>query len=240
MTTAMVYNWAGDQPETFLPFAQRWSDSYLKFGQGFPHKLYVCACGNGKLPDCLKRLDPEVIRYSGDGWDIGGSQYSAKYVKEDFMLTGTGRHYFWKSNPIERMAEVFEKYPDSLMTPMTSYELCPLGPFDNFPNVSIRAAFYGMAPQRFLRYPFKIINRERGFLFESGELSISRWFDACGLRTINVTWDAAYDDKRAWSRIPNRFRNGDQSACLVRDKHVDAYDAADKATKELWSKRAWG
>src|SRR6185369_15762560 len=103
------------------PFAERWSKSYLEFGQGFPHKLYVCSCGTSKIPDCLKRLNPEVIRYDGEGWDCGASQYSAQFVKEDFMLTGTARHYFWRANPIQRMAEIFAKYPDSLLAPMMSY-----------------------------------------------------------------------------------------------------------------------
>jgi len=241
MTTSFVYNWPGlDQPEVFLPFAERWAKSYLEFGQGFPHKLYVCSCGTSKIPDCLKRLKPEVIRYDGEGFDIGSAQFAAKHIKEDFMLTGTARHYFWKSNPIKRMAEVFEKYPDSLLAPMMSYELCPLGPFDNWPNASIRAAFYGLSPARFLRYPFPIVNRERGFIFESGELSIGRWFDACGLRTIMVTWDGAWDNKRAWGQVPNRFRHGDQSACLVYDKHTKLWEQQPPQVKALWAKRAWG
>jgi len=239
MTTAMVYNWPEDQWETFLPFAERWSNSYLQFCQGFPHKLYVCVCGTGSLPECLKRLNPRVIRYLGSGFDIGMSQHAAKHISEDLMITGTSRHYFYRANPIARMAEVFEKYPDSLLCTMTSYEACPIGPF-SFPNAHIRTAYWGISPARFRRYPYDISNRERGFLFESGEWAVNRWFDACGLRTIQVTWDSAHDDKRAWARIPNRFRNGDQSSSLVYDKHSEAYSKMNPAQKREVEKRTWG
>ena len=52
-----------------------------------------------------------------------------------------------------------------------------------------------------------------------------------------VTWDGCYE-KKDWFSVPNRFRDGDQSNLLIRDKHSDAYASASPEEKERLERMA--
>ncbi len=241
-SVAYCYIWAQDAAEVFLPFAERWAQGYLAHPAGCEHQLYVVVCGpEKKMPPCLSQLKPKVIHYNPcPGWDLGGSQFAASHVTEDFMVCGTSRHFAWKPGYLAKMRDAFDRYGDNLYADGVSLEACPLGgPTTEFPNAHTRGAFYGLTPKRFRQYPFLINTREKGFLAECGERSLARWFWHIGLRVIQVTWDGCYE-KQSWPNVPNTFRRGDQSALLVKDKHSELFLRQTPAIKAEWARRAWG
>jgi len=241
MKVAILYLWPQDNAAEFEPYANQWAQSFKANDSGFAYDLHVCACGpraNYSRPHWLP-YRTSVHHYEGGGYDIGAQQFSAKKIDADLLVTGTARHYYWKPGWLARIVEAFQQYGDGLYAAGTSLEKCPLGCKD-FPNPHIRTANYAMTPERFRRYPFLIDNREKGYLFESGEWNIARWFWDSGLPVVQVCWDGFYPNRDSWRNVRNSFRKGDQSNLLVRDKHTDNFDAQDPRTKLEWRKRAWG
>lgn len=225
----------------FKPFVERFSKTYRALSGSPSHTLYAVTYGRGASKE-INRTLPNGTRVvtcpNTECFDIGAHQYLASQIEADFLICTSTRTYFHRPDALARFVAAREKHGDGLYAAMASYEASSLTP-DSWPNPHIRTCFYGLSTENFRDYPYKIDNREKGFLFESGEWQIRKWIQDIGLpvKVVAVDGEYAFAD---WPKIKNGFRRGDQSNTLVRDKHWDAWMEADAATKALWAQRAWG
>ena len=230
-------------PEYYIPFSQRWVETYKQFAPGASHELVVVSCGakpHSEMMRMYEGLECRFETYLGAGSDIGACQDVMKRVDADFVLCMSTPVYFWKSGWLDKIVKARESFGDGLYGPMASYQERP----------HIRTSCWGVSPKTFQDYPHIIDTREKCCWAEASEHNnegwqISDWFNNKGLKTMMVTWDEVLS-KRYWRTPPNIFRRGDQSNCIVWDQHVDVYrvshyhdriSLANLADKDLTVKR---
>jgi hypothetical protein len=239
MKTALLYIAPLDARETFRPFAQRWADSYRKFPPQVAHDIFICwSCGKPTAED--KRpfhgLRYRSMFYGEAGFDIGAAQHVASQLNYDLFIAQTSRVYYWRDGWLERIVEA--RQGDHVYGAAVSWERCPLSPLaapSN--NAHLRTVFYGMSCDLWRKYPYRIDNREKGFLFESGEWNYADYYRAIGRETYLVGFDGVFPRKE-WRNATHGFRQGDQSNALVRDKHADLYTKATTAQKRVLERNA--
>jgi len=156
------------------------------------------------------------LAYSGQGCDIGSHQHAAHAIDADLMVCFSTRVHFHRAGWLKRIVESWEAQgKNGIGAAMASCERHP----------HLRTCCYWMSPELFRSYPYLVNSREKTFMFESGEWNISRWVTEMKLPVRMATWDASYSEP-AWRTPPNIYRRGDQSNCLVWDRHTDIYAAA--------------
>lgn len=212
-------------PEYYRPWSERFIASYRNFKGNAPHELVVMSCG-GPVNDATRAMFPEAVRfleYRGGGWDIGAMQSAAHQLRDafDYVIAIATPVYFWKPGFIERMIQARERHGDGIFGPTASYE--------NRPH--IRTCCWAFSPHTFCQYPHLIDTRDRTFRAESGDLSITFWYKDRGQPQLLVTANGEYAMKD-WRRLPNIFRRGNQSNCLVRDRHTDLYEEAEPVKRQ--------
>lgn len=175
--------------------------------------------------------------YHGTGWDCGAAQYAAQIVDCDFLVCANAGVYFWRAGWLRRLAEARAEHGEGLYGASASYETLPFVPGEINPH--IRTSFYGCDPKTFRQFPFRIDSREKCFQFESGEWNFTRWFMDRGQTCQMVTWDGCYQSQD-FRTPPNIFRRGDQSNLIVRDRHMDMYELADRKRRGELEKFADG
>lgn len=224
MKTALVYTEvlgrtdpSAPPPEYYRPFSERFLRSYREFKGDSAHDFIILTCGG---EGC----------YMGLGWDIGAFQHVARSLRGiyDFVICANSTVYFWRPGVVARLIEVREEYGDGLYGTTASFERTP----------HIRSTCFAFDPETFTRYPLQVSCRDDCFSAESGPESFTKWYQTHdNLKARLVTWDGVYEQK-GWRTPPNIFRRGDQSNCLVRDRHTDIYDKATMETKkqlETWA-----
>lgn len=211
--------------------SRRFVDTYKRFPAGYPHKLYVVCSGqrDKACEEIFAGLDVEFDQYDGGGWDIGCEQHMANKVPEQFLVSMTTRTHFSKPGWLKRLMDARLQYGEGLYGSSGSYERSP----------HIRTAFYGVDTWIFREYPYIIDNREKGFRFESGEWSFTKFVRSIGYPTIMVTWDGCYQPQD-WRKAKNGFRIGDQSNLIVFDRHTLMYATADRIRKDELRRAADG
>ncbi len=221
--------------------ARRWVASYKLFPPGIEHELVIGFCNGEPTAEMLsiyRELPFSYRTYYGGGWDLGAQQELAGTIDADFMVTMTSRSYFWKAGWLRRLADTYAKFGDGIYAAMASQESSPI-PGYPFPNPHLRTSCYGVNPKTFHAMPFKVKSREDTFNLESGEHNIARWYESQNKPALMVTWDGFYS-RPLWTRAANTFRKGDQSNCLVWDRHTEIYSNADATYKQELSQRSYG
>lgn len=231
MKIDLIYLYIARDPN-FDPFAERFVKTYQEFPAGVEHQLRVVVC-NGEPRDNLKELfDPLKAEYHGyyqNGRDIGAQQFVACGLNSDWVVCTSSRTYFHRAGWLKKMVEAREQYGDGLYGAMASFEGRP----------HIRTCFYACSPEEFGRYPFVIETAESSYRFESGFGSFTDWFAFRNKPGVMVTWNGCYL-KNEWRSAENIFRKGDQSNCLVFDRHTDEYRDADEDDKRYYQRLADG
>lgn len=190
--------------------SKRFILSYNKYGMGRDVNRHWISCGGGPH-----------LQYFGDGKDGGAFWHVANSTNADLMICCAAHTYFWREGAIARMIEVFNKYGPGLYGAMASYEVKP----------HIRTSFFAIPPALLRQYPHPPIVYTDANAMETG---LAAWVEYKNLPVMMVTWDGEYY-RPDWRKPANIFRRGDQSNCLVKDRHTDIYDAAspeDKAKLE--------
>ena len=221
----LMYIYPLDARSNFIENAKRWSQSYLQHPPGEPHRVVICM-PNGTPTDEDKSLfsdiNCEFIGYDGGGWDIGAYQHVASKVDADLMVFTNSRVRFWKRGWLTRFVECYTRFgPKGLYGASGSYERC-FAYAANWPNPHIRTSCFATDPKIFRRFPYTVTNRDEGFKFEAGAWNFMQWYEDHGWLVRVVTWDGIYD-KTNWRKPANIFRRGNQSNCLVFDRHHDLY-----------------
>lgn len=215
--------------EYYQPYHRRFAETYRKFEAGEDHRLRVIFCGGEPDAEAIALYDglPVVFdAYSGPGWDIGAHQSVARELLCDIVMSFVTPAYFREDFWLTPFVSAFERYGDGLYGAMASYEHMP----------HIRTGSFCYSPETMRYYPWDVTSRETSFHFESGfsmngkpyekgEKCFTNWVGSCGKPVMLVTRNACYEMKD-WRTPPNIFRRGDQSNCLVWDRHNDIYEAA--------------
>lgn len=225
MTVELIYvhpvRQSGD--EEFNEAARKFVASYKQYPPGCQHDLSVVYCNGQATPEMIDIYDgltPTNVFYDGNGRDIGAQQSEAIASKSDFSIAVNSRVYFHKEGWLKRMVDAREQNGPGVYSAMASYEGCPLGQV--WPNPHLRTAFYGMDSKLWREFPHTVNSREDSFRFESGEWNIANWCESNGYRAMLVSWGGCWN-KNDWRKVPNGFRAGDQSNCLVWDRHCDIF-----------------
>ncbi len=226
MKLALMYIYPLDARDEFRPNANLWASSYLKFKPVEEHEVIICL-PNGIATDADRSIFTGVncsfVDYGGGGWDIGAFQHVAAQCDADLMVFTNSRVHFWKHGWMTRFVEVYNAMgPKGLYGASGSYESCCLEQVRRWPNPHIRTACFATDPKVLRRFPYLVNSRDDGFRFESGEWKFMEWYEDHGYPVMVVTWDGWYD-KHNWRKPPNIFRKGDQTNCLVWDRHHDMY-----------------
>lgn len=224
MNIILTYLYPLDARDTFIPHCKRWTESYLRIDPGERHRVVV-VLANGTPTDDDKALfngiDCEFTEYQEGGWDIGAFQHVAVNFDADLTIFTNSRVRFWKGGWMSRFVEAYSKFgPKGLYGNSGSYQTSP----------HIRTACFATNPHILRRFPYKVDSRAKGFMFESGEWNVMEWYHDHAWPVKMVTWDGFYD-QHDWRKPNNIFRRGNQSNCLVFDRHHDIYFGSDDRTR---------
>lgn len=225
MTTALIYVHVTrpDAADEFNYLARKFLASYKDFTADTPHTLVV-VWANGEPSDVAKSvydgMSCRFISYDGGGMDVGAQQHAALAATEDFAVAINSRAFFHREGWLRRLVECREQEGPGVYAGMASYEGCPLGQV--WPNPHLRTVFYGMDTALWKSYPHIVNSRADSFRFESGEWNVANWCLDNGHKAKLVTWDECLD-KPDWRKPPNVFRRGNQTNCLVWDRHTQIF-----------------
>lgn len=214
----------------FLPFAQRFADTYRKHPPGYPHVVTVVVNGKEVTPDIVELfqgLPVEFKIYEGAGMDLGSQQMAAS-EGDHFQVNMTSRMYFHREGWLNRMASARETYGPGLYGMTASHEggklhLCTRG--------------FAYDAKDFREYPHQITSRNQGVFFECGDGCLLEWYQARKQPVIVVGWDGVYGNHNSmglddYFTAPGGFRDGDQRNVLCFDRHTDYYRDADFEEKK--------
>lgn len=223
-------------PSHYWGMSTRFVSTYKKFRGNTDHDLVVVSCG-GPLTNDTTRLYCDVVDryyfYNGGGWDIGAHQafmLSPTGHEYDFVINMATPMFFWREGFIDAMVQAWVTHGNGLYGPTASYQNTP----------HIRTCCWATTPGIFAQYPHIVDTRPKTFMAESGEWSITKWYQSQGLPTLMVAADGFEYEQQAWRKPPNVFRRGDQSNCLVWDRHTEIYRLAGSEEKTQLEKLANG
>ena len=219
-------------PPEYNNIHRRFVQTYRQFKPEAKHQLLVISSNGEKDSDTqhtFEGLEADFSYYNGHGRDIGAFQSVTRTLDSDLVICCGSQVYFWREGWLERILEAFNRYGEGVYAPMASFELSP----------HLRTCCFAYSPKLMRRYPFTIINQMDGYEFEHGTKNFSRWAIEHGYPTMMITWNAEYDLTN-WRNPMNIFRRGDQTNCLVWDRHTDLYRDADADEKRNLAIKADG
>lgn len=210
---------------------ERWRDTYEKFKPKHTHDLVIVETGGEPLEYPTFDSDVTRIPYDGGGWDCGIWQFVGRTIDTDLLVCCNSSTYFHREGWLERFVEEVERYGDGLYGSMASFEYFP----------HIRTPCMVFQPKVIQAYPFEVNSRGDTYGFEClrGRENFTLWTSHRGFQTRLVTWKGCHD-LPDFRKPDNIFRRGDQSNILVKDRHVDAYEASTPEGKEKLARLADG
>lgn len=238
MNTKVIYPLPLDSGEVFKifePFIRRFVESWKAHPPGKCDLVVVtCQDEEGHYPGLFELFSeiPELEGfhcYRGDGMDLGAQQYYAQLEGPNcFMVNLTTRMYFHRPGAIDRMTEARKTHGPNLYGMSASKESGKL-------HICTRG--HSLDRDELGTYPTQITSRNQGVFFECGDGSLTDWMESENDKTgYVVTWNGTYT-KPEWLMIKDGFRNGDQSAMLMHDRHTDLYRDADADGKLMLRER---
>ena len=219
--------------EHFHESARRFASTIKSFPGGAECDVIV-VCINGLPSEFIKTIYYKVFvtydSYFGTGMDIGSMQSCSQKLDSDFIVCLSSETVFFRDGWLKRLIDCRSEFGEGIYGASASYQACPYT--TKIPNPHIRTSCFGMDAYLWREYPYQVESKEDGFKFESGEWNVSSWCEQHGLNSKLVTWDGCWN-RNDWRTPPNIFRRGDQSNCLVWDRHHIIYqNASDKEKLE--------
>lgn len=207
------------------------SERFLKTYQGLkpsiPHRLVVVNCGQDGHDGMFDGVATDYKFYSGGGYDCGTYQAIGSRLDSDLVVGLNTHAYFWKYGWLERFIMASENNGPGVYGATASYELHP----------HLRTPCIAFSPQVMVRYPSRVNSREQAAWFESGPNNFSLWALKNKYPALLVTADGVLEMKD-WRKPDSIFRRGDQSNCLVKDRHTDIFDAETTQERAVLAARA--
>lgn len=206
------------EPSYYDQYHKRFERTYKQFKPEAPHELVVVRCGKNPNPPQIMFGD-KFIDNPGQGWDCGTYQRVAPQLDCDIAVFMATPVYFWRHWWLERMLTGWSMHGPGLYGPMASFEN----------TYHLRTSCIMCRPKLLTEFWTRPINTH--LECSNFEQSFSALVIAGGTTCKLVTWDGFYDHKD-WRKPPNVFRRGDQTNCVMWDRHVDIYRNADKDQRE--------
>lgn len=238
MKAAIIYPLPLDSEEVwerFKHYAKRFADTYRQFHPSYDsHEVFVVLNKGDKTEEIstmFNNMRVRFLRYDGDGFDLGSQQWLAKQLDpETFTVNLTTRCYFHCDSWLYMLLKARDTFGPQLYGCFASKEsgklhLCTRG--------------HCMDAADWQEYPHEIKSRDQGVFVECGDGCLLDWFESRSKQGILVSRDG-FTTKGAWFNVPNRFRNGTQSNCLIWDRHTDLYAEADTEEKERLERMCLG
>lgn len=217
MNISILYTQVTDVPGYAEP-ARRFLLTYAVYKPKISHELVICQNDHRKVaPDIGAQ-----IHYQGQAKDCGAYLFAARQITTDWILCCNAHVYFHREGWLERLVAVAAQFGPGLYGPMTSNEVKP----------HVRTCCMLCPTEYLLRYPYELAVPSHANSFECGNWSFT---DFMKDTVFMVGWDG-YAAWHAWRdpMLKNIFRRGDQSSCLVWDRHSDLYrDASHEAKLHL-------
>ncbi len=239
MKIAIVYNHI-ERASSSIGLPKDWADRLNNFIDSYKRSsdintadLFICSSGGSphkRYEEKLKDIKYKLIVYYGTGWDIGAYQFAAyKILEYDFAIFVNANVSFVNNNWLVYFKNAFKKYGYGVYGASSSFEISP----------HIRTSCIASPPSLLISYPITARSRYDGCVFEHSPKNFSLWCMSKKINCFVVTSKnvTALLDSR---RIINQFRSGDQSLCLISDRHIEIYNRADKREKITLSKLADG
>lgn len=205
----------------------RFLQTYRQFKPKIPHSLVVVNCGQAEHDGMFDGVANEYRTYSGGGFDCGTYQAVVPSLDCDLVMALNTHTYFWRPFWLEWFAIAAEKFGPGLYGATASFQH----------NYHLRTPSIAFHPKLMREYPMLIDDRDKAAHFESGEYNFSRWATGVGYPVMLVTEGAAYKQPY-WRTPPNIFRRGNQSNCLIWDRHTDMYRDASEEEKRVFEQDA--
>ncbi len=216
----------------FKPSVQRFISTSKEFAPGFPHELHV-VCNGGKpsqeVTDLFAGRSPIFHEHDNIGWDVGAYRRIAEIVDYDFMLFLNTHAHFRQAGWLRRLVAAAEKFGPALYGASASLEIYP----------HIRTTTFMCEPKLVRAWSGNILCPGDRHQFEVGPRSLTVLARQRGGEAVLVTWDDFYLQQE-WRKAPNIYRRGDQSNCLIFDRHHEIYEASNPARKIQLEKIADG
>lgn len=212
MNVVCVYVFWGDS------MARRFFTYYKQFVPGHSHTLIVVLNDNNWEASMDLFQDIPCLLIEGDnvGKDIGAFQSIADNVDCDLMVFFGNSAYVTGDGWLKRMVESYRKHGYGLYGSMGSGEDKKCGVSNH-----IRTTGFWMPVELMRSYPYRIDDTHKmRYGFEHGDFSITNWALKQCAKVLMVTWIGEYEIPK-WKTAPNAFRNGNQSAVIVRDRLCD-------------------
>lgn len=206
---------------------KRFYNGYREFKPVIPHDLIIVRCGATEGATDFDSIATHYLRFDGWGSDCAAYQAVVRILDYDLVLCLNTLAYPWRHNWLEPFAAALNHYGKGVYGATASYEVTP----------HLRTPAIAFHPDVVREYPFTTTNRGDSVAFESSENSITSWAERHGYTTLLVSGDGWYL-KPDWRKPQNIFRRGDQSNCLIKDRHTDLYDKASPEEKAALARAA--
>ena len=200
--------------------SKRFLDTYLRFKPAIPHELIIVNCGSSLHDGMFDEVATQYRVFNGGGFDCGTYQAVGGSLDCDLVFGLNTHTYFWRHGWLERFADEFGKHGPGVYGATASFEI----------NPHLRTPAIAFDPKIMREYPHVINNRQEAADFEAGPENFSLWAFQQRHTVRLVAADGSYP-LQAWRVPQNIFRRGDQSNCLIFDRHTDIYAEADAETK---------
>jgi len=199
---------------------KRFYDGYRKFKPTIPHDLIIVRCGATEEASDFDAIATHYLRFDGNGSDCAAFQQVVRILDYDLVLCFNTLAYPWRYFWLQPFMDAMEVHGKGVYGATASFEIRP----------HLRTPCIAFHPDILREYPFNTVNREDSVEFESGNNSITSWAKRSGYPVILVTANGRYYLEN-WRKGDNIFRRGDQSNCLVWDRHTDIYASSSPAEK---------
>lgn len=200
---------------------KRFYNAYREFTPTIPHDLIIVRCGATEGATDFDAIATHYMRFDGYGSDCATYHAVVRVLDYDLVVCMNTLAYPWRPFWLQPFVEAFKTHGKGVYGATASYESHP----------HLRTPCIAFHPDIIREYPFRTINREDSVQFESGANNISAWAFRIGYPVVLVTVDGRYF-LGDWRKPKNIFRRGDQSNCLIWDRHTDLYRDADPITKQ--------
>ena len=195
--------------------------------------LTVLVAEGGGVSDEFQEIvapfNAKYFRFSGPGRDVGAVLLASMYFNPGRFLFFGGTTYFQSQASFDILASALTRSPYLLIGPMSSYESRP----------HLRTCSFGTDSAILNAYPHQNKVLRYVYNFEHSEFSITDWALSNSVDVLMVTKDGSYD-RRLWRLPPEIFRRGQQSNCLVLDRHSDIFSSSNEIRRLELSNAADG
>lgn len=209
--------------------SRRFLETYQKFKPLIPHELVVVNCGTNEHDSLFDGVAHHYESYDGGGFDCGTYQFINRELDADLVMGLNTHTYFWRSDWLEPFVEAFINRHPGVYGATASYQ--------NHPH--LRTPCIAWSPEVLRKYPHPCQTRDEACAFEAGNDNFSLWAYRKGYASLLVAGDGVYTLKR-WRTAENIFRRGDQTNCLVWDRHTDVYRDSEPIGKKCLEYQADG